>query len=169
MVGSINLASLTAVQKTQLQLFSSLVAVVSRSLRHSLHNTSDPPLGWVPASEVPASELSRARFGLSLAMMDQGVQGGMDKGIRLPLSFLPRMLRSYQLSPCFWKQNQHGCICLKGVNVFFLFVSTVRLCHNAQHPFYKPVICSGDCCTSVIILLPGGKNEPVWSRMLCKI
>lgn len=108
------LTSLTTVQKTQLQLCSSLVAADGCSLRHSLQKTSGPQLGWAPTSGVPGAE-SRAsclRVGLLLAMLERGMQGGGGCGIRQLLTLLLVTVRSYSIPSCSWKQTQCGCVCL---------------------------------------------------------
>lgn len=68
-------------QKTQLQLCSSLVAADGCSLRHSLQKTSEtsgPGWGLAPASGVPGAEspASRLGVGLPLAMVGRGRQAG---------------------------------------------------------------------------------------------
>lgn len=69
--------SLTAEQKTQLQLCSSLVAAGGCSLRHSLQKTSGPGSGLMPASGFHGAEspASRLGVGLLLAMLGRGMQG----------------------------------------------------------------------------------------------
>ena len=67
-MSAIRLSLLTAVQKTQLQVWSSLVAADGCSLRHSLQK--GPSRGLAPASGVPSEfPASRIRVGLLLAMM----------------------------------------------------------------------------------------------------
>lgn len=67
---------LTAVQNTQLQLSSSLVAAEGCSLRHSLQKTSGPGSGLASASAAE-SLASRLRVGLLLAMV--GRDGGRNQ------------------------------------------------------------------------------------------
>lgn len=71
---------LTAVQKTQVQLCSSVLAADGCWLRHSLQNTSGPSSGFTPASAAlgDISPASWFEVGLRLAMVKQGMQGGKD-------------------------------------------------------------------------------------------
>lgn len=154
------LSSLTAVQKTQLQLCSSLVAVDGCSRRHSLQKTSGPPLGLAPASGVPGAEApaSWLGVGLLLAMVERGMQGGKDGGIRLLLTLLLGTVRSYSLAPCSWKQKQHCCFCLFSVTPFFLLVTV----HATSRPS------DNTTCSSLLVNgIPTVMTSPLPEAVQC--
>ncbi len=92
-------SSLTAVQKTQLQLCNFLVAADGCSLRHSLQKTSGPGCVIAPASGVPGAErpASGLRLGLLLAMVGRGMQGSGEGGIRLCPALLLGTEGSYNI------------------------------------------------------------------------
>lgn len=100
-------------QKTQLQLCSSLVAADGCWLRHSLQNTSCPGCVVATASGVPVVEspISRLGVGLLLAMVGRGMQGIGEGGIKLLLALLLGTERSYSFHvPCLWTTGCRSCL-----------------------------------------------------------
>lgn len=96
---------LTAVQKLQLQLCSSLVASGGCSLRHSLQKTFG--LSWrsAPASGVPGAKslASRLKVRLLLAMVEPGRRDGRRNQAASSLSAEDG---EELQTPCSWKQKE---------------------------------------------------------------
>lgn len=123
------LDSLTAAQKTQLQLCSSLVAVVGCSQRHSLQNAFEQTSG-VDAAESPPSWLW---VGLPVAMV--GGRGG-DGGLRLQPTLLKSPARSYSLPPSSCKHKHCH---------YFPSASCSSSLWALPLHFGEPVIACSDC------------------------